>query len=129
MDKDGNLEFIAKGEAEVTASVEGVSAKAKVIVTDADESLIDENFMKPYIIGLPDGTFGPERDITRGEVAAIIARILKVKMDPNATYSSSYSDVKTGEWYANYVGFLSKFNIIKGYPDGTFKANNKVTSI
>lgn len=127
VDKDGNLEFIAKGEAEVTASVEGVSAKAKVIVTDADESLIDENFMKPYIIGLPDGTFGPERDITRGEVAAIIARILKVKMDPNATYSSSYSDVKTGEWYANYVGFLSKFNIIKGYPDGTFKANNKVT--
>ena len=34
VDKDGNLEFIAKGEAEVTASVEGVSAKAKVIVTD-----------------------------------------------------------------------------------------------
>ena len=84
--------------------------------------------------GYNDGAeFRPTGEITRAEVAAIIYRISTgdVTDSQKDIYTAwngagKLSDVTTG-WYAGYVNFCSNAGYIKGYPDGTFKASNKVT--
>ena len=81
-----------------------------------------------YIIGYPDGTVRPEQDITRAEVATIFFRLLTDEArEENWASTNSYQDVSSDAWYNNAVSTLSNMGIIKGYPDGTFKPNAKIT--
>lgn len=80
-----------------------------------------------YVIGYPDGGFKPESNVTRAEMSAIFARLLKEKIYLNENYSTFYSDVDANGWYAEYIGLLTELRIINGYPDGTFRPNNSVT--
>lgn len=85
----------------------------------------DDHFA--YIKGYPDATFRGEASITRGEVAAIFARLVKggiTGIESGATY---YSDVKVTDWYHDPIPFLSKHKIIEGYPDGTFRPEEPIT--
>lgn len=39
-----------------------------------------------------------------------------------------YSDVKDNDWYFTYVRELNYYDIVSGYPDGTFRPNNQLTA-
>ena len=80
-----------------------------------------------YMTGYPDETFGPNKNMTRAEVATMFARLMKEKMDADAVYESSFADVTPDAWYYNYVGYMEKFGIITGYEDGTFRPQNTIT--
>ncbi|CDZ74256.1 Hypothetical protein ING2D1G_0055 [Peptoniphilus sp. ING2-D1G] len=80
-----------------------------------------------YVRGYTDKTLRPDRSISRGEVAAIFARLLYINLDNNAVYQSKFSDINQSQWYSNYVGFLENKDIISGYPDGTFRGDNPIT--
>ena len=43
------------------------------------------------------------------------------------TYPSQFKDVVSGKWFSNYIGFLEGYKVLTGYPDGTFKPNNRIT--
>jgi len=80
-----------------------------------------------YLNGYPDGSFGPERAITRAEMAAVLVRIadsegLGVKGEPG-----EFADVKPEAWHAGYVRDASAYGLIRGYGDGTFRPNQPVT--
>ncbi len=40
---------------------------------------------------------------------------------------ASFSDVKTSDWFYSYVSKAAEKGIVSGYPDGTFRPQNKVT--
>ncbi|MBR3933715.1 MAG: S-layer homology domain-containing protein [Clostridia bacterium] len=80
-----------------------------------------------YMNGYPEGTFGPNNNMTRAEVATMFARLMKDAMDAGATYNSSFADVTSDAWYYNYVGYIEKSGIITGYEDGTFRPQNTIT--
>lgn len=80
-----------------------------------------------YVRGYEDGTFAPNKSITRAEAITIFARLMNEKMDVEASYNSSFSDVKAGAWYANYIGYMEDYNIINGYEDGTFRPDAAIT--
>lgn len=80
----------------------------------------------PYIVGYPDGTFRTENDLTRGQCAAILAR-LSEDFDPEKTYPQGFSDVPGSRWYADSIGFLTAKKVIHGYPDGTFRPDAPIT--
>lgn len=88
---------------------------------------LNKNFKFPYITGYPDITVRANAPITRAEAASIFARILAKQMEPDTTYPSKFSDIKSGKWYSNNVAYLESFSILSGYKDGTFKPNNKIT--
>ncbi|MFI3226753.1 MAG: S-layer homology domain-containing protein [Clostridia bacterium] len=44
------------------------------------------------------------------------------------TQSFAFSDILGTEWYASYVQSLNNRNIINGYEDGTFRAENSITN-
>ena len=78
-----------------------------------------------YIYGYPDGTVRPDGNIIRAEVAAIFARLTESSSPAN--YSPKFPDVLAYDWFCDSVMKLSKKDIIKGYPDGTFKPNQSIT--
>ena len=82
---------------------------------------------KSYIFGYPDGTFRPNGNMTRSEAAAIFARLIAEAKGETISGKSSFKDVASGEWYASYVAYLEKYDVIKGYADNTFRADNQVT--
>ena len=80
-----------------------------------------------YMKGYPDKTFGPDRNMTRSEVAMMFARLLKDRPEANKVYTMSYKDVSKNSWYAYAVSYLSEKNLIMGYPDGTFRPDNAIS--
>ena len=80
-----------------------------------------------FLVGYTDGTFGPERNMTRAEVTTMFARLLTEQIEADKTYSNTFSDVPKGYWAANYIGYMQQFGIITGYSDGSFRPNAPVT--
>lgn len=81
-----------------------------------------------YIVGFPDGTVGPERDISRGEVATIFYRLM------GSSYRNRYwadtnqfPDVNSETWCNVAVSTCANAGLIYGYPDGTFRQADTIT--
>ena len=82
--------------------------------------------------GYEDGSFKPQGNITRAEVATIIYRIYTgdvAKNDKSGLYSTynKFSDMTGAGWAAGYIGYCANAELVKGYPDGTFKPSGNVT--
>jgi predicted dienelactone hydrolase len=71
--------------------------------------------------GYPDGTFRPGRDVTRAQLAAIVARAAGLPR----LGSVPFGDV-TGSPHAPDIAALVAAGIVTGYPDGTFRPNEPV---
>lgn len=80
---------------------------------------------KAYIKGFPDGTFRPERPITRAELAAILARNLN--LPESYVYRGLYPDVKASHWGAAYIEQLQQSGLLVGDYQGTFRPDAPVT--
>ena len=100
--------------------VTGKTDKDGVIILPATEH-------KSYIVGYEDGTFRPDSDMTRAEAAAIFARLILEEKGEQVSGKATFSDVSSNDWYAAELGYLEKYNIIKGYEDGTFRPDAPVT--
>lgn len=84
------------------------------------------------IKGYTDGTFGPDKTITRAEFAAIITRALGLEeVALNASAMPIFNDMINaagGEhWGSGYVKVAYDLGIVAGYGDGTFGPDNEVT--
>ncbi len=74
--------------------------------------------------GMDNGKFEGELPITRAMVATVLKRLSK---DQTINTVQNFKDVKDKDWFADAVKWAQSQGIIKGYEDGTFKANNLVT--
>lgn len=82
-------------------------------------------FLKLKIInGYADGTFRPDKTITRGEFAAVVAKAFGLAKKSGA--SLQLSDVNT-HWAQEAIAVLASNGIIAGYPDGTFKPAREIS--
>ena len=75
-----------------------------------------------------EGKFRPTDSLTRAEAAQILANALKedgYKYDP--LYKLAYKDIQGKEWYAEAVRITSQADVFKGYDDGNFKPDKKIT--
>lgn len=77
-----------------------------------------------FLNGYPDGSFGPDRSMTRAEVAAMFSNLL---LDKNVPITTSFSDVAEDAWYAESVNMLASLDMIAGYEDGTFRPDAPIT--
>ncbi|MDU2293009.1 MAG: S-layer homology domain-containing protein [Clostridiales bacterium] len=80
-----------------------------------------------YLTGYPDGTFAPNKGMTRAEVASLFTRLLKDRPIKGQSYKAGLTDVQAGDWYADAVGYAVQKGIVSGYPDGTFKPNQAIS--
>lgn len=68
--------------------------------------------------------FSPDRDITRAEFAAIMARGLGLGV---ATSGNIFTDVQQTDWFGGAVQTAYAYGLVSGFEDGTFRPNDKLT--
>jgi len=76
------------------------------------------------INGTGESRFGPNRDITRAEFAAIIVRALGLKPESG---TASFTDVRTVDWYNHEVATAHAYGLIQGFEDGSFRPSERIT--
>lgn len=89
--------------------------------TDAIYALAEAGIISGY----GDGTYGPNNEVTRGQVAKIIAGALK--LDTTTVEDPAFSDVPKGHQYYGAIAALKQANYISGYGDGTYGVNDPLT--
>lgn len=84
-----------------------------------------------YINGYPDGTFRPDKPITRAEVAAIMGKVLKLAPAPakagTRPQNQTFNDVNPDDWFYQAVETANHAGIEIGYQDGTFRPNDPIS--
>ena len=83
--------------------------------------------------GYSDGSYQPERTVTRGQMAAFIARAI---VNPTgeeglegyaAPAAPSFSDVAPDYWSFRHVEYCVEESVVLGYPDGSYRPTQEVT--
>ena len=81
-----------------------------------------------YINGYPDGSVRADGKITREEIAAVLYRVKNKTYDtPVATTGKVFPDVTVGRWSVSEIEYLAHYEIIQGYPDGTYQPEQNLT--
>lgn len=82
----------------------------------------------PFVSGYEDGTFKPDKNVTRAEFLRMLVSALCEDFDPEHDYGTcSFSDIPLGKWYENYVAFAEQKGLVAGYEDGTFHPEASIT--
>lgn len=84
---------------------------------------VNEMYSRKIISGITDGIFEPDRSITRAEFATIVVKALGLE----PVGSNSFTDVKTSDWFYNYVGTASRHGIILGVGGGEFQPARSIS--
>lgn len=93
---------------------------AKVYYAEAVKELAERNIIGGY----PDGTFKPGNPITRGQAAAIIAKL--TDMDLTNVKNPNFKDVTEANGYYKAIAALAEAKIINGYGDGRYGPNDPI---
>ena len=78
-----------------------------------------------FVSGYPDGTFKPDKSVTRAEFVAILLTSAKITAENPTKYS--FPDVSSKHWASKPIYHAVKLGWISGFPDGTFKPEQMVT--
>ena len=119
---------------DLTVTVKGDLGQKETGETDEDGKLtvpavVESEYHGAYVVGYTDGTFGPDRDMTRSEATTIFARLLAQRNGERITAptKTTFPDVPTNAWYAGYVSYLARYGIAVGYTDGLFHGEEPIT--
>lgn len=74
------------------------------------------------MIGYPDGTFRPGEPVSRAEMTKLLSRMVE------ETYSGEiyFGDVPSDHWAKEEISALARLGVLTGYPDGTFRPEQKI---
>ena len=108
----------------VGASAAEFSDADEIVNSEAVGSMVALNIIK----GNDDGTFAPDRVVTRAEMAKMISVALNGGKEFNfgTKVTPTYTDIK-GHWAESYIEYCASLKIISGRGDGTFDPAGTVT--
>jgi N-acetylmuramoyl-L-alanine amidase len=105
------------------------------IATDTYKSEIEQAVAMGFIAGFKeDNTFRPEQSLTREQLVSMVIGALdsvpelKSKTATASSVSSTpYPDVQASRWSAAKIEWAKQNQVVKGYPDGSFRPDKPVT--
>ena len=108
----------------LTALFNVTDVKNAPTFTDTEDSAVKDLAAAGVINGYEDGSFKGESDITRAEFVKLLAAALKLEAAEDA--KADFSDI-TDHWAAEFIKTFVGKGYLLGYPDGTFRPDNKIT--
>ncbi|UQZ82466.1 Endo-1,4-beta-xylanase A precursor [Paenibacillus konkukensis] len=96
---------------------------AQAIGDLAARQLFQSMVAEPIVSASGSQGFYPDKEITRAEFAALLARMLELPL--NGT--SEYADIPSTAWYANEVKAAAKAGIVEGIGDHEFSPDSAIT--
>lgn len=118
----------AKPKPTVTPSKPKEEEKPKITFTD-----ISSHWAREYIgaavslgivNGFPDGTFAPEKQMTRAEFATILWNMVG---KPKTAAKTAFTDVKKDDWYYMPIAWAFENGYVKGVNDTEFDPSGTIT--
>ncbi|MEB7452746.1 S-layer homology domain-containing protein [Lysinibacillus sphaericus] len=116
---------MVKGELGLRFTVEKFSTFT-IIQVNRTKPPLEVNKHEAYINGFLDGTFGPEKNVTRGQVAMMIARILGYT-DGTVDTTPLFRDIPSDYYAAGPIAFIKERGIMNGDIYGNFRASDNIT--
>ncbi len=112
-------------------SVASMAASYSDVATDAGYAESVANLSAIGILtGYDDGTFKPDANITRAEVATVVVRAMAQEAAANSSKGATqFTDVAADHWASGYINVASAGStaFINGMGDGTFAPDANVT--
>lgn len=96
-----------------------------VDVWEGHQNILDIDYLLSHNILEPSRYLGPKEIVTREEIAVILAKALNIR--DVSPVDTKFSDVNANNVNSGYINAMVRLGVIKGYPDGTFKPNQKLT--
>ncbi len=110
-------------------SIYGVGYKTPPAFTDTvghwAKADIDFVVSRGLLSGTSAATFNPDTSMTRGMFVTALGRLAGI--DPASYQTRSFSDVKADAYYAAYVEWAAKQDIVKSAGEGLFSPDTPVT--
>ncbi|KMN40574.1 S-layer homology domain-containing protein [Lysinibacillus sp. LK3] len=128
----GRFAEFTRGQTGIVFDVEHFSTFSLLYVEQAQEEVqpekepieVDSTFAS-YIHGYTDGTFRPNVNVTRAQMAAMLARNLSDNHIPEAS-NLFYADTATS-WAKNDIEYIRTEGIMQGRHDRSFGPNEMIT--
>ncbi len=112
-----------KADVVVPVEPEKPAETEEIVFTDITEeykfaeTAIQELAKLGIVNGMGEGLFAPEGEFTRAQFCKIVVESLGIE---KSEFKDSFTDVKSGQWFAPYVQAAVESGLFKGYEDGTF---------
>jgi len=106
--KNNNVTF-----SDVSSSSEGLYEAISILAS------------KNILSGKADGVYGVDDTVTRAESVTMFCKMLNI--DEKSDSDSKFDDINSSDWFYDYVMAGKKYQILSGYNDNTFRANNVIT--
>jgi len=140
VDTDGNITALAPGACVIAAEWDDLLALLPVSVRQPAPEFPDvspnswafweiRDVLRAGIVqGYPDGTYQPENEVTRDQMAVYVARALAGGDDsvPTCPAVATFDDVATDHWASKYIEYAVSQNVVQGYLDGTYQPDATV---
>jgi len=120
----------------ILATILGMTTSIAMAKTFTDvkdtkyEEAVDILSELKVISGYEDNTYKPSNSVKRSEMAKLI--IVAMGKENGAKIlegDTTFSDVGATHWASGYINYATKLEIIKGYPDGTFRPDATVSYV
>ena len=108
----------------ITEDTETLSTPVKFSDIDGHwaKNWINKAVSLGFVSGYDDGTFKPDRTITRAEFSKLLNGALKTEKKS----SIGFTDVKNSEWFYDEVRKSIAAGFFSGYENNTFRPNNPI---
>ena len=107
--------------------ISGAGLSASAANNRAPEVVVEQVHFA-YMIGYPEGHFGPNNTVSRAEVATVFFRMMEdTAREKYWTKKNNYSDVTINQWHNNAISVMSNMGILSGFADGTFRPDEPMT--
>jgi hypothetical protein len=92
------------------------------------EAWIEDLFDEGFTSGFPDGTYRPDNQVTRAEMAVFLKKAIhgSAYTSPPPDGSHPFSDI-AGHWAEAWIEDLFDEGVTSGFPDGTYRPDNTAT--
>lgn len=113
----------------LTTSIGSACAATPTDITGrSDAALIEQALQKGFMSLYRDGTFRPDRGMTRAEFVTALVRAAGIPLvQPSTTTGKLFPDVPGTAWSARYVYTAVARGWISGFPDGLFHPDALLT--
>ncbi|MCL6576689.1 choice-of-anchor P family protein [Kyrpidia sp.] len=116
----------ATPEGTVIANTATISAPgAEPVSSQTVDVTVGAKVHIPFLIGYPDGTFRPDRSVTRAELATIVAHIMKLQDYTNQPIS--FRDVPSNYWARPFIAAVTAKHLFPTFNDQTFRPDQPAT--